>query len=165
MTGWTDEARKAAAAARAARGKRTNEFGNPLSKEARAAQGQLSGMTKAFSAFAGVMNHSGDSNAAHQAAVNAVGKPFRLQSYTHEIVDPKGEVVGRMKIGKNSGFAVDSRGTGSISRSGGPSIHNAVSMADYRARDKGSFPSEHIGTELHYLTGNDFAGHTIRRKK
>jgi hypothetical protein len=119
---------------------------------------------------------------AHSSGVQSVGHPepapnFRLNSYTHEIVSPSGDVAARMKLGKNSGLAVDypagarAAGKGSygpqISRSGGPSIHDAVSMPDYRATKAGSnsFPAEQIGGPLHYLTGNDFAGHTVRRVK
>jgi len=127
---------------------------------------------KAFSAFAG----------AHSEGVQKVGQPapapsFRLNSYTHEIVSPTGDVVARMRLGKNNGLAVDhpagarAAGKGAygpqISRSGGTAIHDAVAMPDYRASLKGSksFPAEHIGGELHYLTGNDFAKHTVRRIK
>jgi len=138
---------------------------------------QLGQMTKAFSAFAGEMNKSGDVGAAHQAAVNAVGQPapapnFRMNSYTHEIVDPQGNVAARLNLGKTRGVAVDypphsndrtNSGTAGISRSSGPSIHDAVSMANYRARGTGSFPAEHIGGALHFLTGKDFAGHTVNR--
>lgn len=124
---------------------------------------------KNFSALAG----------AHSAGVAAVGQPpaapkFGMKSYTHEIVSPTGDVAARMNLGKNSGLAVDypagargSSGMSSISRSGGPSIHDAVSMPDYRATKSGgnSFPAEQIGGALHFLTGNDFAGHTVRRVK
>ena len=117
---------------------------------------------KAFSAFAG----------AHSAGVAAVGQPaptpkFNMNSYTHEIVSPTGEVAARMNLGKNRGFGVDEGKGGGISRSGGPSIHDAVAMPDYLASRKGStsFPAEHIATPLHFLTGNDFAGHTVRRVK
>ncbi len=109
--------------------------------------------------------------AAHQAAVqNATTPqaqpPFRMQSYTHEIVDPQGNVAARMKLGKSNGLAVDARD--GISRSGGPSIHDAVSMPDYLANnhiDKGSFSADKISGALHFLTGKDFAGHTVRRVK
>lgn len=127
-------------------------------------QKQLGQMTKAFSTFAGEMNKGSDVAAAHQAAVNAVGGKFRLNSFTHEIVSPSGDVSARMRLGKNNGLSVDARDTGEISRSGGTAIHDAVAMADYRAT-KGSFPAENIGGELHYLTGNEFKGHTVRRVK
>ena len=120
---------------------------------------------------------------AHTQGVQAVGQRpaapnFRLNSYTHEIVSPTGEVTARMRLGKNNGLAVDypagprgGTGNGShapqIARSGGPSIHDAVAMPDYMASQKGSnsFPAEHISGALHFLTGNDFAGHTVRRVK
>ena len=108
---------------------------------------------------------------AHDQGVAAVGQPqpapnFRMNSFTHEIVDPQGNVAARMNLSKNSGVAVDN-GRGEISRSSGPSIHDAVSMPDYRAGKSGSnsFPAEHIGGPLHFLTANDFAGHTVRRVK
>lgn len=116
---------------------------------------------------------------AHGTGVSKIGQPapasnFRLNSYTHEIVSPTGDVSARMRLGKNNGLAVDypagargSSGMSSISRSGGTAIHDAVAMPDYLASKKGgnSFPADHIGGELHYLTGNDFAGHTVRRIK
>lgn len=103
--------------------------------------------------------------AAHQSAVNKVGGPWRLNSHTHEIVSPAGEVAARMRLGRNNGLSVDVPGTGRIHQSSGTALHDAVMMPDYRARDKGHFPADHIGTELHYLTGNDFTGHTVRRIK
>lgn len=109
---------------------------------------------------------------AHTQGVQQVGQPtptpnFRLNSYTHEIVSPTGDVSARMRLGKNNGLAVDTGNGEKISRSGGPSIHDAVSMPDYRASQKGStsFPADHISGALHFLTGNDFAGHTVRRIK
>jgi hypothetical protein len=102
---------------------------------------------------------------AHGAGVAQVGGPWHLNSFTHEIVAPSGDVAARMRLGKNNGISVDTgEKIGSISRSGGTALHDAVAMADYRA-PKGSFPAEHIGGELHYLTGNEFAGHTVRRVK
>ena len=110
--------------------------------------------------------------AAHSSGVAQVGQPtpaskFNMQSYTHEIVSPTGEVAARMNLGKNRGFGVDEGKGGGISRSGGPSIHDAVSMPDYLASTKGSnsFPADHISGALRFLTGNDFAGHTVRRVK
>ena len=110
--------------------------------------------------------------AAHSSGVAQVGQPapaqkFNMNSYTHEIVSPTGEVAARMNLGKNNGFGVDEGKGGGISRSGGPSIHDAVSMPDYLASKKGSnsFPADHISGALRYLTGNDFAGHTVRRVK
>jgi hypothetical protein len=107
---------------------------------------------------------------AHSAGVAAVGQPpaapnFRLNSYTHEIVSPTGDVSARMRLGKNNGLAVD-KGDG-IHRSGGPSIHDAVAMPDYMASQKGgnSFPADHIAGALHFLTGTDYSGHTVRRIK
>lgn len=111
----------------------------------------------------------------HQNAVNAVGGQWRLNSHTHEIVSPTGEVAARMRLGKNNGLAVDVPGMGKIHSSGGPSIHDAVAMPDYRAgkealnshimSNKGSFPAEHISGALHFLTGKEFPGHTVRRVK
>jgi hypothetical protein len=101
-----------------------------------------------------------DPRGAHASAVNQVGQGrFRLNSFTHEIVSPTGDVVARMRVGKMNGLAVDQRGVGEIARSGGTAIHDAVAMAGYQ---KNEFPAEHIGGELHYLTGNDFKGHTVR---
>jgi hypothetical protein len=109
---------------------------------------------------------------AHSKGIQQVGQPtpapsFRMNSYTHEIVSPTGEVAARVKLGKNNGLAVDEGKGGGISRSGGPSIHDAVAMPDYMASQKGSnsFPADHISGALHFLTGNDFAGHTVRRVK
>lgn len=106
----------------------------------------------------------------HSQGVQQVGQPapapkFNMNSYTHEIVSPTGEVAARMNLGKNRGFGVDEGKGGGISRSGGPSIHDAVSMPDYMASLKGrdSFPAEHISGALRFLTGNEFAGHTVRR--
>ena len=92
---------------------------------------------------------------------------YSMNSYTHEIVSPTGEVAARLKLGKNNGLGVDEGKGGGISRSGGPSIHDAVSMPDYLASKKGgnSFPAEHISGALRFLTGKDFAGHTVRRVK
>jgi hypothetical protein len=107
---------------------------------------------------------------AHTQGVQQVGQPpaapnFRLNSYTHEIVSPTGDVSARMRLGKNNGLAVD-KGDG-IHRSGGPSIHDAVAMPDYMASQKGgnSFPADHIAGALHFLTGTDYSGHTVRRIK
>lgn len=137
-----------------------------------AEKGQLSQMTAAFAAFAGATNQGKGPGEAHTAAVAAAHGvqtsqldkgAFRLQSHTHEIVSPGGEVAARMRLGKSNGLAVNPRGD-KIARSGGTAIHDAVGMADYRAKE-GHFPSSHIDTELHYLTGNSFPGHTVRRVK
>ena len=127
----------------------------PTSAEA-AANSQA---VKNFSALAG----------AHTEGVQAVGQPapapnFRLNSYTHEIVSPTGDVSARMRLGKNNGLAVDDGKGGRISHSGGPSIHDAVAMPDYTAKG-GSFPADHIAGALHFLTGTDYSGHTVRRVK
>jgi hypothetical protein len=105
----------------------------------------------------------------HTEGVQKVGQPapapkYSMNSYTHEIVSPTGEVAARLKLGKNIGLGVDEGKGGGISRGFGPSIHDAVSMPDYRAKG-GSFPAEQISGALHFLTGNAFAGHTVRRIK
>jgi len=103
----------------------------------------------------------------HDAWSNTPGgdrTDWRLNSHTHEIVSPSGDVAARMRLGKNNGLAVDVPGQGKISHSGGPSIHDAVAMPDYRAKG-GSFPADHISGALHFLTGKDFSGHTVRRVK
>ena len=84
-----------------------------------------------------------------------------------QIASRAGEVAARMNLGKNRGFGVDEGKGEGIHRSGGPSIHDAVAMPDYLASKKGSnsFPADHISGALHFLTGNDFAGHTVRRVK
>jgi hypothetical protein len=104
----------------------------------------------------------------HQSGVSQVGQPagqpnFRMNSYTHTINDPQGNEVGRLSLGKNNGLALD-LGEG-IKRNSGMAIHDAVAMPAYRAAKSGadSFPAEHIGTELHYMTAKDFSGHTINR--
>ena len=125
------------------------------------------------SRFAGQgVNYLEPGAGAHTQGVQQVGQPtpaksFRMNSYTHEIVSPTGEVAARMNLGKNRGFGVDEGKGEGIHRSGGPSIHDAVAMPDYLASKKGSnsFPADHISGALHFLTGNDFAGHTVRRVK
>ncbi len=93
---------------------------------------------------------------------------FGLTSHTHEIVAPNGHVAARMRLGKMNGLRIDTGGKGGLVGSGGPSIHDAVAMAEY-SRTRGapgtSFPAEHIAGPLHFLTGKDFAGHMVRRVK
>lgn len=118
------------------------------------------------------LGHGSNSSGSHSMGTQNIGQKFRLNTFTHEIVSPTGEVAARMRLGKMNGVAVDQPGTAEISRSKSPSLHDAVAMADYRAtgggggkNTSGRFPAENIGGELHYMTGNDFTGHTVRRVK
>lgn len=106
------------------------------------------------------LGHGSNARGDHAQGVEKIGRGnFRLNSHTHEIVAPNGDVAARLRIGKNDGVAVDVKGMGQITRSSGPSLHDAFAMAAYRAKG-GNFSAESV--PLHYLTGNDFAGHTIR---
>lgn len=106
--------------------------------------------------------------AAHQTGVAAISQPaespkFGMNSYTHTINDPQGSEVGRMRLGRNNGVTLDF-GEG-VQHNSGMAFHDAVAMPAYRAAKGGgdSFPAEKIGGELHYMTGKDYAGHTINR--
>jgi hypothetical protein len=86
---------------------------------------------------------------------------WRLNAFTHEIVSPAGVVVARLRIGRLNGTAINILADNEIVRSGGPSLHNVISMAVYQ---KDSIPAERLETEFHYLTGQSFPGHTVRAR-
>lgn len=114
-------------------------------------------------------------DAAHASGVNQIGQPqsptkWRMNTYTHEIVSPAGDVVGRMRLGKSNGGAFDFSGRPDLPQGvhyfSGPAMHDDVAMAGYRSAKSGGggdFPAEHIGGALHFVSGDDFAGHTVRR--
>lgn len=85
-------------------------------------------------------------------------KKWRLNKYTHEMVSPTGEIIARLRIGKNNQIAFD--GGDSIEYSGGGS---AIGYhIGYNIQGRSNFPSDDIVGELHYFTGKDYAGNTIR---
>jgi hypothetical protein len=98
-----------------------------------------------------------------EAEIDEAKSPWRLNSHTHEIVAPNGEVSARLRVGKHNGIAIDHKGK-EIDHSSGTALHDAVAMAHYRSKGN-DFPAHHIAGELHYLSGKDFADHTVKSVK
>jgi len=90
---------------------------------------------------------------------------WRMNTATHEIVTSAGVVAARLRIGKNYQLAVDDPADNKIRYCSGDAFSSHVSYNIFTARRaSGSevFLADAIGGELHYFTGKDYAGHTIR---
>ncbi len=87
---------------------------------------------------------------------------WRLNTHTHEIVEPTGVVVARLRISQNGQMALDSGKGAKIDHSGGSAAFGYHTL--YCIMGRGTFPADDIGCELNYFTGNDFAGCTVKPK-
>ncbi len=90
---------------------------------------------------------------------------WRMSTATHEIVTPTGTVAARLRIGKNYQLAVDDPSDDKIRYGSGNAFGYHVSYnitTARRASGSDVFPADVIGGELHYFTGRDYTGHTIR---
>lgn len=87
---------------------------------------------------------------------------WRMKVYTHEMLSPAGEVVARLRIAKNYQIALDDPNIlDGISRSGGAAAFGY--HVSYSIRERAVFPADDINSELHFFTGESYAGNTIRK--